>query len=47
MLSSFFDNKKLNTIIIIDTYLLSVVNDTIDKIREKKYYTSIDLANGY
>jgi len=41
------DYKKLNAIIIVDAHLLPVVNDTVDKIREKKYYTSIDLASGY
>src|SRR6266498_391934 len=41
------DYKKLNAIIIVDAHLLPVVNDTVDKIREKKYYTSIDLASSY
>ncbi len=43
----YVDYKKTNAIIIIDAYLLPIVNDTINKIREKKYYTSIDLASRY
>src|SRR6266511_5995731 len=41
------DYKKTNAIIIVDAYLLPVVNDTVDKIGGKKYYTFIDLANRY
>src|SRR6266498_1010906 len=41
------DYKKTNAITIVDAYPLPVVNDTIDKIGGKKYYTSIDLASGY
>ena len=43
----YVDYKKLNAITIIDIHLLPVVNDTVNKIREKKYYFSIDLASGY
>ncbi len=43
----YIDYKKLNIIIIVDTYLLLVVNDTIDKIKGKKYYIFIDLASRY
>ena len=41
------DYKKTNAITIVDVHLLPVVNDTVDKIGGKKYYTSIDLASGY
>src|SRR6266536_1648512 len=41
------DYKKVNDITIIDTYPLPIVNDTVDKIGGKKYYTSIDLASRY
>src|SRR6266498_2637323 len=41
------DYKKTNAITIVNAYPLPVVNDTIDKIGGKKYYTSIDLASGY
>src|SRR6266498_2096795 len=41
------DYKKTNAITIVDIHLLPVVNDTVDKIGGKKYYTSIDLASGY
>ncbi len=39
--------KKTNAITIVDTHPLPVVNDTVDKIEGKKYYTFIDLASGY
>src|SRR6266508_4539728 len=39
--------KKTNAITIVDAHPLPIVNDTIDKIGGKKYYTSIDLASGY
>ncbi len=39
--------KKTNAITIVDAYPLPVVNDIVDKIGGKKYYTSIDLASGY
>jgi len=41
------DYKKTNAITIVDAHSLPIVNDTVDKIEEKKYYTSIDLASGY
>ncbi len=41
------DYKKTNVITIVDAHPLSIVNDTVDKIGGKKYYTSIDLASGY
>src|SRR6266540_3231551 len=41
------DYKKTNAITIVDVHLLPVVNDTVDKIGGKKFYTSIDLASGY
>ncbi len=41
------DYKRSNTIIIEDIYLLLVVNNTIDKIRRKKYYTFMNLASEY
>src|SRR6266542_4008557 len=41
------DYKKTNAITIVDAHSLPVVNDTINKIGEKKFYTSIDLASGY
>src|SRR6266540_829503 len=41
------DYKKVNDLTIVDAYPLPVVNDTVDKIGEKKFYTSIDLASGY
>jgi len=34
-------------ITIVDAHLLSVVNNTIDKIGGKKYYTFIDLVSDY
>ena len=39
--------KKVNDLIIKDAHLLLVVNDTVDKIEEKKYYIFIDLVNRY
>src|SRR6266540_6190431 len=41
------DYKKTNAITIVDAHPLPVVNDTVDKIGEKKFYTSIDLVSGY
>ncbi len=41
------DYKKVNDLTIVDAHPLPIVNDTIDKIGGKKYYTSIDLASGY
>ena len=41
------DYKKVNEITIKDAYLLPVINNTVDKIRGKKYYISIDLASRY
>src|SRR6266540_5297796 len=41
------DYKKVNDLTIVDAHPLSIVNDTVDKIGGKKYYTSIDLASGY
>src|SRR6266511_4250450 len=41
------DYKKVNDLTIVDAYPLPIVNDTVDKIEGKKYYTSIDLASGY
>ncbi len=41
------DYKKTNAITIVDAHSLPIVNDTVDKIEGKKYYTSIDLASGY
>ena len=41
------DYKKTNAITIVDAHLLPIVNDTVDKIERKKYYTSIDLASRY
>src|SRR6266540_3979750 len=41
------DYKKTNAITIVDAHPLPIVNDTVDKIGGKKYYTSIDLASGY
>src|SRR6266545_3445703 len=43
----YVDYKKTNAIIIVDAHPLPVVNDTVDKIGGKKYYTSIDLVSGY
>src|SRR6266498_725695 len=43
----YMDYKKTNAITIVDTHPLSIINDTVDKIGGKKYYTSIDLASGY
>ncbi len=43
----YVDYKKTNAITIVDVHPLLVVNDTVDKIEGKKYYTSIDLASGY
>src|SRR6266540_2751771 len=37
------DYKKTNAIIIVDAHPLPVVNDTVDKIGGKKYYTSIEV----
>ncbi len=41
------DYKKTNAITIVDAHLLPIVNDIVDKIEGKKYYTFIDLASGY
>ena len=41
------DYKKVNDITIVDAHSLPIVNDIVDKIGGKKYYTSIDLASGY
>ncbi len=41
------DYKKVNDLTIVDAHSLPIVNDTVDKIGRKKYYTSIDLASGY
>src|SRR6266542_2023731 len=41
------DYKKTNAITIVDAHPLPIVNDTVDKIGGKKYYTLIDLASGY
>ncbi len=41
------DYKKTNVITIVDAHPLPIVNNTVDKIGGKKYYTSIDLARGY
>ena len=41
------DYKKVNDLIIENVHLLPIVNDTVDKIGGKKYYTSIDFASGY
>src|SRR6266498_50131 len=41
------DYKKVNDLTIVDAHPLPIVNDTVDKIGGKKYYTSIDLASGY
>src|SRR6266542_3591456 len=41
------DYKKVNDLMIVDTHLLPIVNDIVDKIGGKKYYTSIDLASRY
>ncbi len=41
------DYKKVNEIMIVDAHPLPIVNDMVDKIGGKKYYTSIDLASGY
>ena len=43
----YVDYKKTNAIKIVDAHPLPVVNDIVDKIGGKKYYTSIDLASGY
>src|SRR6266542_3189523 len=41
------DYKKVNDLTIVDAHSLPIVNDTVDKIEGKKYYTLIDLASGY
>ncbi len=41
------DYKKVNDLMIVDAHPLPIVNDTVNKIGGKKYYTSIDLASGY
>ncbi len=41
------DYKKTNAITIVDAHPLLVINDTVDKIGGKKYYTFIDLASEY
>ncbi len=40
-------NVIINDITIKDAYSLSVVNNTVNKIRGKKYYISIDLVSRY
>src|SRR6266498_3287288 len=41
------DYKKVNNLTIVNAHFLPIVNDTVDKIGGKKYYTSIDLASRY
>ncbi len=41
------DYKKVNDLTIVNAHLLPIINDTVDKIGGKKYYTSIDLVSGY
>jgi len=43
----YVDYKKVNNLIIEDAHPLPVVNDIIDKIGRKKYYTSINLTSRY
>ncbi len=43
----YMNYKKVNDLIIEDAHPLLVVNDTVNKIEGKKYYTSIDLVSGY
>src|SRR6266508_3224241 len=43
----YVDYKKTNAITIVDAHSLPIINDTVDKIGGKKYYTSIDLASEY
>jgi len=39
--------KKVNDLTIENAHPLLVVNDTVNKIGEKKYYTLIDLTSRY
>ncbi len=43
----YIDYKKVNDLIIENAHLLPVVNNTVNKIGKKKYYTSIDLISRY
>ncbi len=43
----YVDYKKPNAITVEDAHPLSVINNIIDKIKEKKYYILLDLVNRY
>ena len=41
------DFRKLNNITVKDNYPLPLIDETLDKLRGAKFYSSIDLASGY
>ena len=41
------DFRKLNAITVKDNYPLPLIDETIDKLRTAKYYSTMDLASGY
>ncbi|CAF1071831.1 unnamed protein product [Brachionus calyciflorus] len=41
------DFRKLNSVTIKDNYPLPLIDETIDKLRNAKFYSTMDLASGY
>jgi len=41
------DFKKLNAIIIMDKYPMSLIEEQIDRLGGSRYFTRLDLASGY
>lgn len=41
------DYRELNKLLVRDNYPLPNIEDLIDSLHEKKYYTKLDLKNGF
>ncbi|KAH9521358.1 hypothetical protein DERF_005021 [Dermatophagoides farinae] len=41
------DYRKLNDVTVTDKQPIPIIDDIIDKLYEKKYFTKFDIANGY